>query len=299
MAQFSSSDAALAGFSLIRRRPAAFAAWVALRLLAVALTATLFVSMVAPELSGLLDILRSGQGAPRVAGAETLNAGAHVFNQFSQVITFVVVAVLDCAVFRAILDPTDIGFASLRLGADEFRVGVVRFVFGLGFGVALAIGVLLALLSPLAMGTGHLDNSVFVPLIFLLVLLILAGLLLVGVRLSLAGAITFAEERLSFFDSWALTGRAFWPMLGAYLTAWLISLIIALAVIVGVGSFFAAWLVSTGQWPTEWTFEDLRPILIPLATAWLLIAGLSGALTRVIMVAPAAFIYRALTDHPA
>lgn len=306
MSRFSPSEAAFAGLRLIRDRPAAFAVWTLLNLLAVAAIAGLFLAIVGPSLPSFIDAIKSGQAGASPTTAPFLMeqmTTLQVFQRLAQVLSFVALVAINCAVFRAVLDPDRSNFAALRMGPDEFRVGVVKFAFALMWGLGgfvLALGILVVVLGGAAVSGAHVSPTVVGWSIGLSILILVLVGLVVGVRLSLAEVMSFDSGRLQFFDSWALTRNSFWPMLGAYLLAWLMAMMLALGLVIVVGAVLAVVLLGTGaNWPGAGDWASLRPVVGPAMLAWLAMGALAGALIRVIMVGPAAYIYAALTDEPA
>ncbi|MFV4649089.1 hypothetical protein ACNJUT_21090, partial [Mycobacterium tuberculosis] len=117
-----------------------------------------------------------------------------------------------------------------------------------------------------------------------------------AVRLSLAEVITFDEKRFSFFDSWSMTRGLFWPMLGAYVLAWLLAVVVTLIAFVAVA--VVGLFTLAGVWPRimagETDFATMAPAFVPVGVAWLVAGTVLGAVSRAIVAAPGPYIYRAL-----
>ncbi|MFY0637850.1 hypothetical protein [Maricaulis maris] len=115
----------------------------------------------------------------------------------------------------------------LRLGADEIRlIGVnllyIVIVIAGYFGVAAVLGVFGVGAAFVFHGGG--DSAAMGIgaglLITLAVLGVLAGLIMLAIRLASAPALTILDGRLRFFESWEATNGVFWHMLLAYVVVW-------------------------------------------------------------------------------
>ena len=123
MGRISVGAAVGSGFGLIARRPVSVVVWGLLPLLlqvaAIALLAPLYVAMISQL---------SAAAAGGAASAPTFSPQVLQLQGSAQLLNFAqlaVSAVLYCAVFRAVLHPEKSSFASLRVGAEEFYVGVL------------------------------------------------------------------------------------------------------------------------------------------------------------------------------
>ena len=77
-----------------------------------------------------------------------------------------------------------------------------------------------------------------------------------GVRLSLASALTFDTGRVRLFGSWRLTRGVFWPLVGAYLLAFVIIALISVVLLV-VSALVA---VATGGGANAILHTDTRSL---------------------------------------
>ncbi len=201
MAAIAVAAAVTEGFGLIRRRPGAVLTWGAVRTLysvmAFGLISPLFVSRFAHM------ITRAGSGVttpPDLSSIMALNS-AHML---LSIVGAFIGAILSCAVFRAVLKPEEGRFAYLRLGAAEV------FLFLLTFGVAiLFIVAILVIVIPLTMVVviAAVVHATGVAVLVALAgcMSLLALLIYVLLRLSMAGPMMVEDDQFHLTDTWSLT----------------------------------------------------------------------------------------------
>ena len=208
-------------------------------------------------------------------------------------------AVLYSAIYRGLLRPEEGGPGFLRLGGDELRLlGALVLVALLYFGVILAGSILLGVISAAAgLAGGPLAGLVAV----IGVLALLVGIVIFAVRFSLALPATFAERRIRVFESWRLTKGRFWPLLGAYVLAIVLSIVIgilatmiylALAALLtgGIGSATSVFAPDYGS---------LGGFFTPAMGLYLLVNAAISAVTTAILLGPSAAAYRAFSGQTA
>jgi hypothetical protein len=291
MKPFSATDAAFAGFRLIRQRPMLVVVWTLVSLgliLAIVLLAALLLG------SSFMELARLGEGAePSVEQVTSI---------FLMLVPLVIVAlpvgllyagVMAAGVNRAILRPDEKAFFYLRLGADEFRQAVVLFVQGLGW---MGVYLLCVLIVGLTAGFGALASGVggdapdaggigaMIGSIFLVGIGGVALALFLMVKFSLASAQTFQTRQINIFGSWSLTKGRFWPILGAFLLAFVFIVMISIAqsLIQGIGQM----TMLSG---------DMATIIIGVGIA-LVISSLISTVIHLVAYAPAPTIYKAITS---
>jgi hypothetical protein len=207
MTPFSASDAALEGFSLIRRRWRVVLGWAGFNLLALVMlvVVTVMVSFVAAALSG------EAKG-PTAAAAGLVAGLGGLFVQ----------AALAAAVFRVELRPDEPAFMHLRLGPDELRLVAVWLITLTG---AWVVGWAAAMLGH-ALGAG----GVWIGLLALVLCVYL------GLRFLLAAPVSFVERRIDFPRSWRLTRGRVLALLGmSALSFFLVALLmVTVFVVLGV-----------------------------------------------------------------
>jgi len=295
MSSFSAVDAAFSGFRVARERPLMVAVWAVL-MTAVSLGSSLaMISLVGPELAAMT----AASAAPDPDPQETLRHLAALGPFFAVLLPFSLLyyGVVQAAVNRAVLRPGDRAMASLRLGADEVRQVVVLLVQWLAIlgvyllaiiGVGVAIGV--------ASATG--GAKVAIPVGVLAGLAALATLIALIVRFSLAGAQTFDTGKINVFGTWRLTGKRFWPILGAYLLAFVMALIVwalVMAIILAAVVLLGGGLAAVGA-IFQPDMSSLADFFTPAMIIYELLGGVMSALLLLISCAPAPTIYRALAN---
>jgi hypothetical protein len=305
MASFSASDAALTGFRIVRERPRALMIWIAIQLvLHIGLGAGM-VQAVGPALTRL-----------NAAGMENTRDPAQAMAIFQQLGPFYLLLLAFSLIFypilystmdRAVLRPDDEGFGYIRLGADELRqlglllliIGVVILAYIALIIAVVAVVVPVSLMSGAGQGGHAASGNLLVGLVtVILVLAMLALWIYVWVRLSLASPLTFATRRVDLFGSWRLTRGLFWPMLGTYVVAAILALIVSLLTLVisTAISALAGGGVSGLQSVLHPDMSSVAAYMTPARIVALAINAVSSALVWPVMLTPAAEIYRSLPE---
>ncbi len=214
---------AFEGFRVVRERPVLIAWWGGFYLLSslgvMCLLQLLFGGLLARmgtilqparDLPSLLRML--GEAGPLIAPIEGL----------SFVCYFLIITVLTCAIFRAVLKTGTPAMGYLRFGRDEL----------LQLGVAILFLVISVVVNVVFAGAGVLIGKT-IALSGLRALGFVTGLLLYGaamvwfiLRFSLYGVATFAQRRIALLDAFRMTRGAFWPLLAGYLVALLMSVLV-------------------------------------------------------------------------
>jgi hypothetical protein len=279
VADFSATDASLIGFRIVAERPWAVAIWAALQL-AVSLTLALLTTSAGPAYARLGAIIL--QPAPDPATAAQLMAQVAP-SYFAQVLlSLAVYSLLFAAMDRAVLRPEERGLAWLRLGVDELRqFGLFALLYGALLICAMLLGVIFALLSPL--------------LLFLIPAAIV-GFVFVAVRLSLVSPLAFARGRIDLAGAWAMSRGRFWPIFGAYVIAFALSivvLVLTLAIAFAAVSVVGGGVDAVGE-VMRGDFSSPAALMSPPRLAYIVVISIGQALIWPITLAPPAAIYRAL-----
>ena len=303
MASFSASDAALTGFRIVRERPKAVLIWSAIQF---AITLTFSVGMVwfaGPALTKLNAVNAEQTPDP----AKTMAILQQLSPLLLCVFVFLLIfyPVLYATMSRVVLRPSEEGFAYIRLGADELRqLGLLLLIFALGIvAYIVLILALVAIVTPFSLaitrgsaGGGSGGAVLAVLFAILLGLAVIGAWIYVWVRLSLASPLTFATQRISLFGSWRLTKGLFWPMLGAYLVALILALVVWMLTV--VITLAATAITGGGLGGLAGVFNpdmsSLSAYLTPARIVSFVISALSSALVWPVLLTPAAAIYRSL-----
>jgi hypothetical protein len=217
MTEFSASDAALEGFSLIRRRWRVVLGWAGFNLLA------LFMLIV---LSAVLSVVAGAVAGESGGGRQTLALLGLVIG-FSELFAQAIIA---AAVFRVEMRPEEPAFMHLRLGRDELRLVIIWLITLTGAWVVWWLSTLIGR----TVGAGGLWIE----------LLAMALVAYFGLRFALTPPVGFAERKIDFPRSWRLTRGRVLPVLGMLaLSACLIGLLmVTVAIVLAVIAFAAGGL---------------------------------------------------------
>lgn len=227
---FNATESAFEGFRLARRAPFAVMAW------SLAYAAFFIVSFIVAgrSLIHVLSLAEQVQGGePSVEQFSELGRAYGLLGLVMTPLSMLFGAVLAAAVARAVITPQDRRFGYLRLGRDELRVLAVTIAIGLLVTAVMVTG--MAVVLGLAGAAGAMGLPVLVLPALLIGLGVVAFGVWLGVRLSLAVPISFAEKRIAVFDSFAVTRGRFWPLLGMAVLAGVMAILVSL-----LGSMVAA-----------------------------------------------------------
>lgn len=296
--RFEATEAALEGLRLARREPKAMLIWAVLLLAFSVISTGIMIGM----FPGLLGRMEGAEASADPTAALALLGQMGQMYALIGPIYIAFYAVLYCACYRAVLRPEDKGFAFVRLGGDELRmVGLMLYQFVVWLGLCIVLSIIIGIIAVaigLAAGAagGGASAGAGVGAVLLIIALYLAFLvaaIFIGVRLSLAQPKTFAEKKISLFGAWRLTKGQFWPLLGCYVLAWVIGIVVSLLgsaismlgfVIVGeAGSFSQIFSPDMSSLANYFTAGRILTLVI---------ASLFSALAYAVFIAPAAAAYR-------
>ena len=274
MAKFSPTEAVFAGFRFARERPAAILVWSAFLMVVLAVVSIAMFDLGGDSMTSL--VIASQAEKPDPQQLMKLMQDVAPATLFASLLMIVFGAVLSTAILRVQLNRGPHPWAGLRLGGDELRM--------LG---AMALVVLVVVFLELLIGTasGLLATVGVPPAVTLIPGLVL--ILAVQVRLSLVGVISQVEHRIDLLRSVRLTGRPFWPLLGAYVLLLAITLVILFLLTIVFAALMGAATLATGGGVNQLAlmlagkFSEMNPLLMVvyvasnLAQVWLAVVFLT------------------------
>lgn len=314
MARISVGGAATAGLGLIGRRPMTIVVWGLALLVLALLPAIGMIAAMGPEFLGMIQALQGSRGVgPDPAAMQQmmrLQSGMMLFNLGGWIWGTFVKAILCSAVFRAVLEPKASGLAYLRLGAQELWLTLLFLVESVLAYIVMIITAMMVLLPAVIVGVagghgGHGGQGVAGGVITAIGLGFAAAVVLVwiGLRLSMAAPMTFADRQFRLFESWTLTQGSTARLLGVGVLTVLIVLVLELVIYgLALAILFAAggppaWIHDSkaiaafiAQPPAD-LIRSVWPWLAAGGAVWALVT--SGLFT--IFCAPWAAAYRDLT----
>lgn len=288
---FSATEAAFEGFRVVRRRPMALVFW---SLFYILVTVAAFAVM-GPS---LISFVSATEQLEQSGTTPTLEDFAPLFQMMGVIfavllpLSLIASAMIYAAVARAVLRPAESAFGYLRLGMDEVRVLVVSLVLFVVF--TLVAVVLFGIVGAVAGFATAAEAPALGIVVVLLALAVLALIIWLAVRLSLAIPITMAERRIAIFDSFAFTKGRFWSLLGMALLAFVMCIVVGI-----LGSLVAMPIqLATGGGLAALSGleeESLQVILQaawPAIAAWIVINAVMYALQVAVIYAPFSAAYR-------
>jgi len=287
---FSATEAALEGFRLTRRHPAAVAVWAALMIVFNVGVATLMVVMAGPQLMAMSQMDQTNPET--MAPQDALAMMGPVMGVYAILIvaSLIVMSVFTVAVYRAAGSQGGDRIGFLRFGADEFRQMAVGLVIGLlGFVGLIVLTLLVSIPVGFAAASGNM-GTVFGAMLLLYAVMIVCGLVFYT-KFSFAGPMTFASRRMRIFESWKATSGRFWPLAGCYLMATLLGMLVAfLGWVISIGGLMA--LGGTFEQAMVPDMSSLAAFLTPGRVVYLVINAVFSALSYTIFLSPAFAAWR-------
>jgi hypothetical protein len=201
-------------------------------------------------------------------------------------LTMLVFAIVGAAVYRAVLEPDNRGLFHMKLGRRE--LGLVGHYLAQSL---LWAGLVMAVLVPSAWVIGLIANTAGRGLAVLIALIVALGLgyaaAIVGLRLFLAGPITFDRAEFGLLSSWGVTRDRLAPILGVA---------VLMAVLLWLWSYLFSALahLTLVSAATEWAAGPTMERRVELVAILSLYLGV----VRVLIAAPPAVICREIL-HPA
>lgn len=307
MSEIAIVGAGTAGAELVFKRPLAVLAWGLTFLVFYGLPAAAIWATLLPNLAHFATAGAQGI-SPTDPALLAMTMQMQLVNLLMLAGSMVARAVVYSAIFRAVLQPEASRFGYVRFGMQEVWVGLVTLVGSILVGAAIVAGAIVVGI-PIGITALVLQKSAgpgtWVALIGLAVVALVALVSWVGLRLSLAGPMSFAAKQFRLFESWPLTRGKVWPLLGvgvvAVIMAILFELVFVLVVAVVGGSAFA--LAMAGGHFNPAVLGSNPAALLQTITPWLVVALVAGCFfigaASAVVIAPFARVYQLLTPSTA
>jgi hypothetical protein len=299
MAEVSIGGAVGEGFSLIRKRPGVVLVWGLIYMMATAAV----LALLAPGYIAMFAAFSqaAAHGAPPTLTGPAMQNMMRVqsLTYLYDIFSLLLAAVINCAVFRAVLHPRQGRWAYLRIGAPELFLFILiigaLFCFFIGMVVAMIpIGIVAAILAGAHAGA----VGAIVGLAGFIAAFVVG--IYLSLRVSLVGPMMVDDGKFHLTEAWALTRGKVASLFAMALVVFLIlaaaELVIGLilaAIGMGVLSSMAgglSGLPALFKQPPQQLFGKLAPLLALLAVVWVPLTGCAMA----IMGAPWARAYRDL-----
>lgn len=289
---FSAGDAGLIGFRLARENRTALIAWSIVGVVFLLLQSLAVAHFVGPAIAEL-----AGRNPLQPMTPAELTQLSEKFSGFGPAmmvlfpIIVIVSGLLNASVNRIVLSPADSTGSPLRLGPVELRQMLVALLQALISGGVLMGAVMLATLAAtvVALVSGALGGLV----VFLGLVAAIGAYVYVTVRLSLLGPLAFETGRIALREAWLLSAGRFWPMLGAYVIAFVMGSIVSMlggAIFMGIAGI--AFGAATPN-PTS-----VAAVFTPVHLVYLVFTGVIWALMQMIMLGAAPSIYKQIKNGP-
>jgi hypothetical protein len=272
------TDAALEGLRTMRRKPLTVLAWAAFSLVMLPILG-LIAKIVLGEEERTILAGRVGSADPR----ELLDLVTHLGGAMVLLVALALVlgAVLQAAIIRSVLEPSNDRLAYLRLGREEVQLLIVSLITW-----AAALGVTVIPSGAVVLGAALLSGAAAGWFATLGALAVIGLSMWVAVRLSLLGPHAFSHHHIDIRAAWIQTHGQFFRLLAMFVMTIVLGAVVSIigATISGV----LGNLMSGGIDPADGGVVASHPGLILTLLANLLLAPILLTLQTVIVVsAPA------------
>jgi len=267
------TDAALEGLRTMRRKPVTVIAWAAFSLVMLPILG-LIAKIVLGEEGRAALAGRVGSADPR----ELLDLITHLGGAMVLLIALALVlgSVLQAAIIRSVIEPTNERFAYLRLGREEVQLLIVSLITW-----AAALGVTVIPSGAVVLGAALLSGPAAGWFATLGALAVIGLSMWVAVRLSLLGPHAFSHHHIDIRAAWIQTHGQFFRLLAMFVMTIVLSAIVS--IIGATVSSVVGNLISGGMQPTDGDVVANHPRLILTLLANLLLAPVFLTLQTVIL----------------
>jgi len=294
MSSFSPTDAAFEGFRLTRERPRAVIAWAACYLVFSYLLSVVAHLTLGPEYNALLADLQRASADPAAFWPAARKMAP--FFLAGLPLSLIFQAIFTSAVYRAVLSPEEARRSYLRLGLDEVRIMALNLIMSVIWGLVLFGVLMVSVFTAVSLGAAAAPALVLIGDV--LTMFAFAAAIVILVRLSLAGPLTFNEHRLRVFASWSLTKGVFWRLLGAYVMAFAMGAVVLVLMGLILFVILSILLLLNGGGTAALSAPSPGPLIVVLAVVWQVASVLILTCFYVVLKAPAAQAYKDLTLKP-
>ena len=297
MAEIAITQAAFAGFGILRRKPWAPLVW---SLLYAGILGGLVVYLGGAffQVIGKFIAMRSGGATPSLQ--MLLGFFGSIIGAYFLMITlfWALGAVINMAVVRAVMEPEAGAFAYLRFGRAELWLMLANFILFILYSiVSTAMAVPVALVSVFAVTMAPREVAPFVTLPFQIVTW--AVTIWLGLRFCMVPPMIFADRKFRLFESWSFTrgrvGRLFLVGLVTVAVAVAIyALLTAIGLAVGVPMFFQVANSITPEAFVKQTPAQIWGQVQPFVALYIVLIWIGSTVLFPLFFAPWPEVYRQL-----
>ena len=305
MAQIDIGKTAFAGFGLVRHKPLAVVGWGLFLFVVGFLPALAMMGPMAGAFGDLIHMAESNQ-EPDPERMMAMMMPMQAMQPILWLTGLITRVMLTAAIFRAVLDPKDSGWAYLRIGMGEVMVAIVAIVLGIvvGLGFCVAAALVFAVSAavwqashPAAIGTGVIGG-----------LALVLAMIWVLLRLSLAVPMSFAEKNFRLFESWSVTkGNSLRLFLVALINVVILMIVEGILAVVVIAVILPVVGIShqaggLSEEAIKAFFSQPVQAWLPKVAPWIVGVGVLGSIVGAALVAivtaPWAEAYRQLRKTP-
>ena len=245
-----SLDFAFEGFRVIRQKPKLILYWGALLIVMNVLMMTVVLLTMGSTLADLQSFSHTQSTDPSASLAVVGQMFQKILPMEAMILPFGLLfgAVLNCAVYRAVLGYKNDSFGYLRLGPDELRQVGISILFFLMF-IVVYIGLIIGAVivgGLLAVVLGLVSKNLAVLGAIVGGLFAFCGLVWYCVRMSLFGVIALDQKKIELFASFGVTKGNFWQLLIGYIVMAIMALVVGLLAMIVIGVIVLLIGMATG-----------------------------------------------------
>lgn len=301
MASIDIGKTAFAGFALVGRKPLTIVGWGLFILVVGVLPVIGILGAMGPALADLIAVGKNG-GEPTPQQMMPFISTWYAANPILWVLGLLLRVMLAGAVFRAVLEPKNSGWAYLRLGMGEVMLALV--VICVSILLTMGAMVWIGLTAGIGFALWQASHAATIGFCILSGVMLAVVAIWLSLRFSLAAPMSFAERNFRLFESWKVTrGNAFNLLLVALILVLIVLVLegVVMAVMAAVGMSVAGGMGGMhhlDEQAIEAFFRQSPRVLIGTLGPWVAVCGLVisyvGAVFVAVFTAPWAEAYRQL-----